>query len=514
MLHTRIVALLVALVVVLAACAAPAGPAAAPEAAAPSGPKAGGTLTVALDGEIDTIDPHVSVTIVGFQVYPQIFEGLVMLNPTLDGVVPLLAESWEQTDDVTYVFKLREGVTFHNGKAFSAEDVLFSFDRIMDESIASARRPDFLPVESVEALDDYTVQFTMKEPFAPFMTKLELLRIVPADPENDVATDPIGTGPFKFVEWVTGQSITLVKNENYWQPGLPYLDEVVFRPIPEPSTRVVELQTGSIDLVNAVPAKDVTVLEDDANVAVYRTMGVVRDHVGFNMAEGVFVDNPNLRKAIAWAVDRQTIADAILFGLASPAQVAIPTNHWAYNPAVADAYGYDLEKAQAFYDQADPKPASVTVKVSPTYPDQIKMAEIMQQDLAKIGLDLQIEQLEWSNWIQQVVVEGNYEMEIVLISGGSDPDDFFFQWHHTGEVFNLNRYSDPEMDRMLNEARVSPNQDARQELYYAIQEKLIEDVPLAHIIYRESVMAGRAEFKDFVMTGRYDMDFRQVWLDR
>lgn len=524
MFRKRVFPLLALIVLLLAACAPASGPgageadssAAGDTAAAPAAgePKAGGTLTVALDGEIDTIDPHVSVTIVGFQVYTQIFEGLIQLNDTLDDVEPLLAESWEQPDDKTYIFKLRQGVKFHNGKDFTAEDVEFTFNRVMDEEFNSARRPDFLPVESLEVVDDYTVKFTMKEPFAPFLSKLETLRIVPADPSIDVAQNPIGTGPFKFVEWVSGQHIRLEKNPDYWQEGLPYLDEVIFRPIPEPSTRVVELQTGSVDLLNAVPAKDVETLEADPNLTVYRIMGVVRDHVGFNMEQPPFKDNPNLRKAIAWAIDRQTIVDSILFGLATPAQVAIPTNHWAFNPDIADAYGYDLDKAAEFYAQADPKPTEITVKVSPTYPDQIKMAELLQQDLAKIGINLKIEQLEWSTWIQQVVSEGNYEMEIVLISGGSDPDDFFYQWHHTGEVFNLWRYSDPEMDELLNEARVTTDQEARKELYYRIQAKLIEDAPLAHILYRESVMAATAALKDFTMTGRYDMDFRAVWLDR
>ena len=154
------------------------------------------------------------------------------------------------------------------------------------------------------------------------------------------------------------------------------------------------------------------------------------------------------------------------------------------------------------------------MKVSPTYPNQIKMAELLQQDLAELGIDLEIVQLEWSTWIQEVVSDGNYEVEIVLISGGSDPDDFFYQWHHTGEVFNIWRYSDPDMDAMLDSARTATDQDERRDLYYQIQEKLIEDVPLAHIIYREAVAAGRAEVMDFVMTGRTDMDFREVWLDR
>ncbi len=522
--YRRVTALvwILVFVLVLAACAAPApgttgAPPAAGQAGAPAeetGPKRGGTLTVALDGEIDTIDPHRSVTIVGFQVYTQIFEGLVTLNPTLDDVVPLLAESWEQPDDTTYVFKLRQGVQFHNGKPFTAEDVIYSFNRIMDEEFGSPRRADFLPVDTVEALDDYTVRFTLKQPFAPFLSKLETLRVVPNDPSIDIAQNPIGTGPFQFVEWISGQRITLARNENYWQEGLPYLDEVVFRPIPEPSTRVVELQTGGVELLNAVPLKDVATLEEDPNVQVFRVMGVVRDHLGFNMENPIFKDNVNLRKAIAWAIDRETIARDIMFGLAKPAQVAIPTTHWAYNPAVEGAYGYDLEKARQFYEMADPKPTTLEVKVSPTYPDEIKMAELLQQSLAQIGIDLNIVQLEWSTWIQQVVSEGDYEMEIVLISGGSDPDDFFYQWHRTGEVFNIWRYSDPEMDRLLEEARATTDQAKRKELYYRIQEKLIEDVPLTHIVYRESVMAASADLQDFVMTGRYDMDFRSVWLDR
>lgn len=482
--------------------------------AAAGTPKLGGTLTVALDGEIDTIDPHKSVTIVAFQVQQSIFESLVQSTPTLDGVEPELAESWEQVDDVTYVFKLLQGVKFHNGKDFKAEDVKFSFDRIMDDKTGSSRKPDFTPVKSLEIVDDYTVKFTLNAPYGPFLTKLESLTILPNDPAMDITQTPIGTGPFTFVEWVTGQNITLKKNPGYRIAGQPYLDEVIFRPIPEPSTRVVELQSGNVDLLNTLPSKDVETLKADANIAVYAIDGVVRDHIGFNMEKAPFKDNPNLRKAIGWAIDRQTIVDSIMYGLASPAQVAIPTSNWGYDATTEGAFGYDLEKAKEFYAQADPKPTELTVKVSPTYPEEIKMAELLQQDLAKIGISLKIEQREWSTWIDEVVSKGDYEVEIVLISGGSDPDDFFYQWHHTGEVFNIWRYSDPEMDKLLEDARSSVDQAARKELYAKIQQKLIADAPLVHIIYRQSVIAARAALKDFVMTGRYDMDFRKVWLDQ
>lgn len=507
-----------ALVIVLFASCVAAAPTAAPaadsNAAAADAPKAGGTLTIALNGEIDTIDPHKSVTIVAFQVEQQIFESLVRLKPTLDDVEPELAESWEQPDATTYIFKLRQGVKFHNGKDFKAEDVKFSFDRIMDEKTASSRKPDFTPVKSLEVVDDFTVKFTLNNPYGPFLSKLENLRILPNDPEMDITKTPIGTGPFVFVEWVTGQNITLKKNADYWIAGEPLLDEVIFRPIPEPSTRVVELQSGNINMVNEVPFKDVETLKNDANTQVYAVNGVVRDHIGFNMENDMFKNNPNLRKAIAWAIDRQTIADSIMYGLAEPSQVAIPTNNWGYDATTEGAFGYDLDKAKEFYAQADPKPTEISVKVSPTYPEEIKMAELMQQDLAKIGIDLKIEQREWSTWIDEVVSKGDYEMEIVLISGGSDPDDFFYQWHHSGEVFNIWRYSDPDMDKMLEDARASVDQAARKELYAKIQQKLIADTPLTHIIYRQSVMAAGADVKDFVMTGRYDMDFRKVWLDQ
>jgi peptide/nickel transport system substrate-binding protein len=504
------------MLLVLAACAGPGAPAAPADgdAAGALEPKAGGTLTVVLDGEIDTIDPHKSVTIVGAQVWPNIFESLVKQTLSLDAVEPLLAESWEQPDDVTYIFKLRQGVKFHNGDDFTAEDVKASFDRVTDEATGASRRPDFLPVAAVEVVDDYTVKFTMSAPYGPFLSKLENLAILPAGQTSDPAQEPIGTGPFKFKEWITGQSITLEKNPDYWQTGLPYLDSIVYRPIAEPSTRIVELQTGNVDVLNAVPAKDVATLEADANLIVHRNAGVTRDHVGFNMESPIFKDNPNLRKAIAWAVDRETIANTILYGLAAPAQVAIPTSHWAYNPAVEGAYGFDLAKAKEYYDQAAPKPTEITVKVSPTYPDQIKMAELMQPALKEIGIDLKIEQLEWSTWIDTVVVKGDYDMEIVLISGGSDPDDFFYQWHHTGEVFNIWRYSDPEMDSLLEQGRTTVDQDARKEIYYKIQEKLIEDVPLAHIIYRDQIMAANAAVQNFPMRLDSVLRFNETWLNR
>jgi peptide/nickel transport system substrate-binding protein len=363
-------------------------------------------------------------------------------------------------------------------------------------------------------MNDYQVKFTMSAPFSPFLSKLETLWILPRIAGHDFARQPIGTGPFSFVEWVSGQHITMRRYNNYWQENVPYLAGVQYRPIPEPATRVVALRSGDVDLLNAVPLKDVSTLERDSKTKVYRIAGVVRDHLGFHTQKAPFMNNPNLRLALSWAVDRKTISEDVLFGLAKPAMVPIPESHWAFNPKVRGAHGYDLDRARRYLAEANPKPTEITIKVSPTYPDQPKMAELLQASLAQIGLKLNIVQLEWSTWIRDVVSQGNYEAEIVLISGGIDPDDFFYQWFKSGQVFNIWRYSDPRMDDMLDKARLTTNQRERQALYHQIQEKLVADAPLSHIVYRESVVATTADLRDFVMTGRYDMDFRRVWLAR
>jgi peptide/nickel transport system substrate-binding protein len=486
-----------------------------PEQTGEGEPQYGGILRTALHGEIDTIDPHQSVTIVGFQVYENIVESLVTPNAALDTMEPELATDWTVSDDgLTYTFHLREGVKFHNGKDFTADDVIFSFNRIVDPDFPGADASSLSMVDSVEAPDDHTVVFHLQFPFSAFLTKLEQLWVLPNDPNIDFEQELVGTGPFKFVEWVSGDHITLERFEDYWEEGKPYLDQVIYRPVPEDATKLVELQTGGLNFISNVPYKDVAELENNPDITVYRTLGVVRDHLGFNVTQPPF-DNPKVRQAMGYLIDREAIAEAILEGYALPANIAIPKMHWAFNSNVENAYTFDPEKARQLLEEAGyPDGFKATIKVSPTYPLEIKMAELIAEAAREIGVEFDIVQLEWSTWIDEVVSKGDYEAEIVLISGGIDPDDFFYQWHHSDEIFNLWRYSTPELDALLDAGRQAQDQAERKKIYDQIQDVLIEEAPMVHIIYRESVMASDKEVKGFVMTGREDMTWKHVWIDQ
>jgi peptide/nickel transport system substrate-binding protein len=476
-------------------------------------PQYGGVLNVALHGEIDTIDPHQSVTIVGFQVYQNIVESLVTPSADLATIEPELATDWTVSEDgLTYTFNLRQGVKFHNGQDFTAEDVVFSFERIMNPDFPAADASSFSMVESIEAPDANTVVFKLKFPFAAFLTKLEDLWVLPRDANVDFEQALVGTGPFKFKEWVSGDHITLERFADYWEEGKPYLDEVIYKPIPEDATKLVELKTGGLNFISNVPYKDVAELENDPNMNVYRTLGVVRDHLGFNVNKPPF-DNPKVRQAMGYLIDREAIAAAILEGYALPAQIAIPESHWAFNPDIANVYTFDPEKARQLLAEAGYADGfKATIKVSPTYPLEIKMAELIAEAAREVGVEFEIVQLEWSTWIEEVVTNGDFEAEIVLISGGVDPDDFFYQWHHSDEIFNIWRFNTPELDALLEKGRQVQDQEERKAVYHEIQDYLIEQAPMVHIIYRESVMASQKNVQGFIMTGREDMTFKTVWL--
>ncbi len=478
-----------------------------------AGPKTGGTLTVALDGAPDSLDPQRSVTIVSNQIRQNIYERLIQYGPKLQNFHPMLATSWDVSPDgLQYTFHLRQGVKFSDGHPFTSADVVFTYNRMESKAEASPQVSNWTDITSVKAVDPYTVQFNLAKPYAPFLETIESWQILPNEPSVDFAKTPIGTGPFMMKEWVPNGHITLVKNPNYWEPGHPYLDSVVFNFIPSPQTRVVDLETGSANVLNSVPFDRVQEMAKNSKINLLQADGFVRDTLGFNDTKAPF-NNPLVRQALSMAIDRATIVKTIMFGYATATSDPIlPGSPW-YNQTADNALAYNMTKAKQLLTQAGfPNGFSTTIKVSPTYPQEVQMAQVIQQAWQQIGVKATIDQLEWSTWIQQVVVQKNFDVEIVLHSNGPGPDAWTYNWLITKGSVNLVNYSNPQMDSLLNQGRQTSDLQKQIQIYGQVQQLFAKDAPWTNIDYEKTLAAETKNVQGWVLDGRTSMDFVNTWL--
>ena len=297
-------------------------------------PQRGGTLQVGIQGDVTTMDPHMSTAAVDRDVYYQIYSGLVALDPNLN-IVPELAEKWETPNPLTYVFHLRRGVKFHDGTDFNAEVVKWNVERMLDPATGSIRRSELGSVKSVAVLDSHTVRFDLKEPDAALLATLTDragLMVSKAAVEKygrDYARNPIGTGPFQLAEWVKDDHLRLRRSPAYWRTGAPYLDEIVYKPIPDHTVKLTALRTGTLDIIDELPPKDVAPLKAYQKLKVVETPGLGYRRIELNSSRPPF-NNKLLRQAVAWAVNREAIHRAVFFGTGAVAQGPIPPRSWAY----------------------------------------------------------------------------------------------------------------------------------------------------------------------------------------
>jgi peptide/nickel transport system substrate-binding protein len=528
----RLATSLIGLVTVVGLLAAGCGGGAAPSTSAGSGgstataatgtaasgsgtaasPKSGGTLTVALDGALDSLDPQKSVTIVSNQVRQNIYERLIQYGPKLQNFHPMLATSWDVSPDgLTYTFHLRQGVKFSDGHPFTADDVLYTYNRMESKAEASPQVSNWTDITAVKKVDPYTVEFDLKAPYAPFLTTIEGWQILPNEPTVDFNKTAIGTGPFMLKTWVPNDHMTLVKNPNYWQSGKPYLDSVVFKFIPDSQTRVVDLETGAVNVLNSVPFDRIQELQKNSKVNVMFADGFVRDTLGFNDTKPPY-NNPLVRQALSMAIDRATIVKTIMFGFATPtSDPIVPGTPW-YNQAADQQLAYNMTKAKQLLQQAGVGSFSTTIKVSPTYPQEVQMAQVIQQAWQQLGVKTTIDQLEWSTWIQQVVVQKNFDVEIVLHSSSPGPDSWTYNWLITKGSVNLVNYSSPQMDQLLKQGRETSDLQKQIQIYGQVQQLFAKDAPWTNIDYEKTVAAETKNVQGWVLDGRTSMDFVNTYL--
>ncbi|GIV80623.1 MAG: ABC transporter substrate-binding protein [Litorilinea sp.] len=535
--HKRTLTWLI-LLLLLAACAGPAAaptaeeaaatepPAATEAAAAPEEampimggecPKTGGTLRAAFQNEWAGLDPHTTSSYSSYQILNNVLEGLTFYDNDLQ-LIPWLAESWERSEDGrTWTLHLRQGVKFSNGREMTAEDVKWSWERLIDPATGSGNAARVGPPDTViEVVDDYTVSVTHPEPFGIFPQSIGFDKssgiMAPESVDEDGnVTIPIGTGPFKITELEGTTRLVLQRNEHYWQEGYPCLDEIIIQPIPDDTVRETALRGGEVDWVLSVAPQNVALLEQDPELVVARAPQLSYDYIGINLTRAPF-DDVRVRQAIAYAIDRQQLCEAGFFGLCVPIQGPTgPGSPWYFDYA---PYDRDVEKARQLLAEAG-YPDGIELELMPTtqYQETVRAAQVLQQQLAEAGITATINALEWSEWLEK---EGNFQYDAYICNwnGLIDADQYYYLQHHTGLIFNFTGYSNPEFDRLVEEGRSISDFEERYKIYEQANKILVDDAPYVYMYNKQEIRAYRPYVKGFTVRPDQANNFWTVWLDQ
>ena len=488
-------------------------------------PQTGGVLRVGMQTDPVGLDPHITNATASRNMLENVYDTLVMFDSSLQ-IVPGLAESWTASDDgLTWTFTLRDGVTFHDGTPLTATDVKFSIQRITDPDIASPRADDFAVVESIETPDESTVVMNLSEPFSPLLSKLAAtLNVIVSEDAvaefGDLQENVVGTGPFRFVEYLPQTRMVLERNDDFWGTdadgnALPYLDGIEFVFYPDPTARTTAIQTGNADFIEYVPAADVEILRADPNVEVVGGLSANFRSIYFNVEREPF-DDVNVRRALSYAIDEQAVVDLALFGTGGvPATgTTIPSSNY-YGVTDSPYVGQDLEAArEALAASSHPDGFTFDLYVTSTYDFLRTPAEVIQSNLAEIGVTVNIVAEDWSIYLPKAL-EGDFSATILGESGQSDPDDFLFNVFYTDNGGNFGNFSNPALDALLEEGRQVSDQEARREIYVEAQDIILDQAPHTFLFHSSQYEALRPDVRGFEhFPNTSYLGLRTTWLDR
>lgn len=459
------------------------------------------TLTWAQGADVTSLDPHQGKETPAVQVNTQIFDTLVTVDPETNEVVPQIAESWEQTDDQTYVFKIREGIKFHDGSDLTAEDVKFSLDRARN-SAAVSYIVNF--IEEVTVDDDHTVTVKTTAPYAPTLRNLAIpfaaivpKAVVEAD-ENAFIQNPVGSGPYKFVEWNHGDHVTLKAFDDYYA-GKPETENLIMKVIPETSQRTIALETGEVDLAYDLAVNDIPKVNSDDKLTVYEIPSLTCWYVSMNMNKKPF-DNPKVREAMSMAIDRQTIIDTINAGSGQTANAIIaPAVFGYYSTGVKE---YNPTKAKELLAEAGyPNGFSTTLWVNDNQ-SRIEMCQAMQAMLLEVGVQCNLEVLEFGSFISRTTA-GDHDLAYFgWTTSSGDADYSYYSLEHStqqGAAGNRSFLADPDVDKLIEEARSNTNEEERKELYKELAIKLDEINNNIPVYYSSINVGANKKVEGFVM---------------
>lgn len=460
----------------------------------------GGDLILAILSDASSLDAHGSNDVVSTNIHVNIYETLVKRNADNE-IEPGLAESWEQVDDLTWEFKLRENVTFHDGEKFDAEAVKANLDRIRDEAVASPRYFLFEMIEEVVVIDELTVQIKTEYPFAPLLAHLShdgggmmSPKTIEADyaamkegkePGTIISKNPAGTGFFKFDSWKPGQEIKLVNNEDYWDTPA-HLDSVTFKVVPESATRVADLETGNAHITDPVEPNEVQRINDSGVASVDQTASSSLSYIGFNIDKEPFNDE-KVRQAISMLVNKEEIIEGVYEGFGVPAIGPLAPDVFGFTENV-DAIDYNVEKAKELLKEAGYEDGFKTTIWTNDNQQRMDTAVLVQQELKKANIDVEIETLEFGTYLEKTAA-GEHDMYILGWSVPTGDADYglyaLFHSSQKGDPGNRSFYENAEVDKLLDEGRQETDPDKRLDIYEEAQQLIIKDAPMVFIHHQE-----------------------------
>jgi ABC-type transport system substrate-binding protein len=470
------------------------------------------TLVMIIESSPTNLDPRVGLDGQSERIDELLFDDLLTRDQDLN-VQPGLAQSWEIPNPLTYIFHLRHGVRFHDGRPLTARDVKWTFDSLLQGKILSTKSSTYRFVDHIDTPDDFTVVFHLKEPFATLLGNLSgaAMGIVPYGSGKEVTQHPIGSGPFRFVSAAQDRDVILERNDDYWGEK-PHLQRVRFAVVPDTTTRALELRKGSADVaINALTSDMVLALRREPNLQILRSPGTVLAYLAFNLRDPILKD-VRVRQAIACAIDRRPMIHYLLRDFARPARSILPPESWAYNGDVPQ-YNYDPARARQLLDAAGYRAVNgvrfhITMKTSTEEGTRL-LAAVLQQQLRAVGIALDIRTFEFATFFADVT-HGEFQLySLRWIGGNEDPDIFEYVFHSsrfTPKGANRGFYANPRVDSLIDQARQELDPNIRKQLYAEVQDILAQDLPSINLWYFDNVLVANKRVKNLTLdpSGSYD----------
>jgi peptide/nickel transport system substrate-binding protein len=471
-------------------------------------------LVVLIESSPTNLDPRIGKDAQSERIDELIFDSLVRKDEHYN-LLPGVADRWEIPDAQTYIFHLHHGVRFHDGRPLTARDVKWTLDTMRDGSLATVKGAAYKLVDKVETPDDFTLKLHLTEPYAPLLWNLTggAFGVVPYGSDKNFNRMPVGSGPFRFVKMSPDSEVELARNNEYWGEHAR-VERLRFKIVPDTTTRALELRKGSADIaVTSLTADIVNALKSDRGLEIQQQPGSSLQYLAFNLRDPVLKD-VRVRHALAYAIDRKPVLHYLFGDQVRLADSILPPEHWAYNGDVAH-YAYDPARANAVLDEAGYRRGSdglrfhIVMKTSTDETTRL-LAAVLQQQLRQVGIALDIRSFEFATFFSDVM-KGQFQCYSLRWVGYSnqDPDIFEDAFHSASfppKRDNRGYYSNPEVDRLIDEARRTTSQQQRKQLYAQVQKILADDLPYINLWYFDNVVVHSRRVRNLHVgaAGNYD----------